>query len=190
MAELTGRTILVCLTGGIAAYKVCEVVSALVQRGADVSVAMTAEAQQFVGPTTVQALTNKPVATTLWAPSSATPIPHIHLAQTAHLILVAPATANILAKLAHGLADELVSTLLLAAAPKRVLLVPAMNEAMWTHPATQANTQTLARFGYTLIGPASGWQACRTVGPGRMVEPVEILAAATQKLADLNVPVV
>lgn len=183
MQNLTKRTILVCLTGGIAAYKVCEVVSKLVQAGAGVHVAMTAEAQHFVGPTTFQALTGNAVATTLWNPSEATPIPHINLAQGADLILVAPATANILAKLAQGIADELVSTLLLAAPPARLLLAPAMNQEMWLHPATQRNVATLAEWGIARVGPATGWQACRTIGPGRMSEPAEILAAVEAKLA-------
>jgi len=181
----TPRTILVCVTGGIAAYKVCDVVSKLVQGGAIVNVAMTQEATHFVGPTTFQALTNRPVQTTLWSPadaSGADTIPHINLAQSADLVVVAPATANIIAKLAAGIADELVSTLLLAAHPKRIVMAPAMNEAMWKHPATQRNCQTVLDWGVTFVGPGSGWQACRTVGAGRMAESAEILAAVQARL--------
>ena len=179
----TNRSILVCVTGGIAAYKVCDVVSKLVQGGHRVNVAMTAEAQQFVGATTFQALTGTAVATTLWHPSDANPIPHINLAQQADLILVAPATANILAKMAHGIADELVSTLLLAGDPKRIVVAPAMNAAMWGHPATVHNCTLLRQWGITFIGPDSGYQACGTIGPGRMVEPRDILEAVQKQLA-------
>ena len=167
--DLASKKILLCVTGGIAAYKVCEVASRLVQRGADVHVAMTAEALQFVGAMTFQALTGHAVATSLWdAQDAGGPVPHIALAQNADLVIVAPATANVIAKLAHGVADDLVPTLLLAAEPKRILMAPAMNEQMWNHPATQANCKTVAAYGVELVGPGSGWQACRTVGAGRM----------------------
>lgn len=188
MENLHGRQILVCVTGGIAAYKVCEVVSKLVQAQAAVDVAMTAEATQFVGPVTFQALTNRAVHTTLWTPTEGAggkPIPHINLAQAADLVLVAPATANILGKLANGIADDLVSTLLMAADPKRVLVAPAMNEAMWGHPAVKRNCESALSFGVSFVGPGSGWQACRTVGAGRMSEPADILAAVEAKLATL-----
>lgn len=186
--DLSARSILVCVTGGIAAYKVCEVVSRLVQRGAQVSVAMTQAATQFVGPTTFQALTARPVFTDLWAHVDTKDPQHIRLAQTADLILVAPATADMLAKMAHGIADDLVSTLLLAADPQRVVAAPAMNAAMWTHPATQRNCAQLQADGITLIGPGTGWQACRTIGPGRMSDPAEILEALSQKLAQVSKP--
>ncbi len=183
MAEtIQGKKILICITGGIAAYKVCEVVSRLNQAGAIINVAMTDEAQKFIGPTTFQALTGRPVATTLWHPSEANPIPHINLAQQADMILVAPATANIIAKLACGIADELVSTLLLAANPKRVYMAPSMNEQMWDHPATQRNLKTVRDYGVTYFGPASGWQACGTVGVGRMIEAAEIIEQVKEAL--------
>lgn len=181
-SELSDKKVLLCITGGIAAYKVCEVASKLSQAGASVHVAMTAEATQFVGAVTFQALTGKPVATTLWQANEATPIPHINLAQTADLILVAPATANIIAKYACGIADELISTLLLAADPKRVYMAPAMNEQMWNHPATQRNLKTVHEYGVTYIGPASGWQACGTVGVGRMVEAAEMIDVVKKAL--------
>jgi phosphopantothenoylcysteine decarboxylase/phosphopantothenate--cysteine ligase len=190
--DLAGREILVCVTGGIAAYKVCDVVSKLVQAGAGVAVAMTAEAAHFVGPTTLAALSNRPVSTTLWAGAEGTgggggaQIPHIQLAQQADLVLVAPATANILAKLAHGIADELVSTLLLAAEPQRVLLAPAMNQGMWSHPATRRNVARVLEDGASIVGPGTGWQACRDIGAGRMSEPSEILEAVRAHLTRLG----
>ena len=192
--KLNGRTILVCVCGGIAAYKVCELVSKLVQAGASVSVAMTAEALHFVGPTTFQALTANPVATDLWASDSTQhsalstqhSVSHIALAQKCDLIVVAPCTANMLGKMAHGLADELVSTLLLAAEPKRILIAPAMNEQMWNHPATQRNAKQVFADGVQFVGPGTGWQACRTIGIGRMSEPAEILEAIAVKLAALT----
>jgi len=126
--NLHNRSILVCVCGGIAAYKVCDVVSKLVQAGAAVTVAMTDEALHFVGATTFQALSANPVYTDLWTHVETKDPQHIRLAQKSDLVLVAPATANIMAKMAHGIADELVSTLLLAADPKHIVIAPAMNE--------------------------------------------------------------
>ena len=183
--DLSGKTILVCVTGGIAAYKVCDVVSKLAQRGAAVHVAMTEAATHFVGPVTFQALTNKPVFTSLWQSAADVPIPHINVAQGADLVLVAPATADILGKLAHGIADDLVSTMLLAVEPRRVLLAPSMNAQMRNHPATQRNCRQVFGDGAEFVGPGEGWQACRTVGAGRMSEPAEILEAVAKKLAAL-----
>jgi phosphopantothenoylcysteine synthetase/decarboxylase len=175
-------SVLVCVCGGIAAYKVCDVVSKLVQAGVAVEVAMTEAAQKFVGAVTFQALSARPVITDMWSATDTTDPQHIRLARHADAILVAPATANAIGHLAQGLADDLVSTLLLAADPKRVILAPAMNEAMWNHPAVQANIATVQGFGVTLVGPGSGWQACRTVGVGRMSEPAEILTAVHARL--------
>jgi len=180
--NLKNRTILVCVCGGIAAYKVCEVVSKLTQAGADVRVAMTAEARQFVGPATFQALTSNPVYTDLWTPLEGRDPQHIRLAQKEDLILVAPCTGNMMAKMAAGIADELVSTLLLAADPQRVVIAPAMNEGMWNHPATRRNARQLLADGIQFIGPGEGWQACGTIGVGRMSEPAEILDWIAQKL--------
>ena len=180
--DLAGKTILVCVTGGIAAYKVCDVVSKLVQRGGSVTVAMTAAATKFVGPATFQALTANPVFTDLWEHVGTADPQHIRLAQTADLILVAPCTANMLGKLANGIADDLVSTILLAANPQHVLLAPAMNEGMWQHPAVQHNLTQVKQFGISTIGPGTGWQACRTVGVGRMSEVAEILEAVATRL--------
>jgi phosphopantothenoylcysteine decarboxylase/phosphopantothenate--cysteine ligase len=180
--NLKNRTILVCVCGGIAAYKVCEVVSKLVQAGANVRVAMTEEAQKFVGVATFQALTANPVYTDLWISPEGRDPQHIRLAQKEDLILVAPCTANMMGKMAQGIADELVSTLLLAADPKNVVIAPAMNEGMWNHPATQRNAETLRQDGVAFIGPGSGWQACRSVGVGRMSEAAEILEWIGKKL--------
>jgi phosphopantothenoylcysteine decarboxylase/phosphopantothenate--cysteine ligase len=181
-SDLSSRQVLICVCGGIAAYKVCDVVSKLVQRGASVQVTMTAEAQHFVGATTFQALTARPVYTDLWTNLDAQDPQHIRLAQKSDLIVVAPATANVIAKMAHGLADDLISTLLLAANPRQILCAPAMNEAMWNHPATQRNCKTVVETGVELIGPGSGWQACRTVGQGRMSEAAEIVQRVEQRL--------
>jgi phosphopantothenoylcysteine synthetase/decarboxylase len=180
--NLQNRSILVCVCGGIAAYKVCDVVSKLAQAQATVTVAMTAEAQKFVGATTFQALTANPVYTDLWTPHEGRDPQHIRLARQADLILVAPCTGNMMAKMAAGLADDLVSVLLLAAEPAKIAIAPAMNEGMWVHPATQRNARRLLEDGVQFIGPAEGWQACRTVGMGRMSESAEILAWVEKKL--------
>jgi phosphopantothenoylcysteine decarboxylase/phosphopantothenate--cysteine ligase len=179
--SLADHEVLLCVCGGVAAYKTAALVSALVQRGCGVSVAMTRNGQRFVGRATFEALTGRPVATSMWKAKGPAEIRHVRLAETADLIVVAPATANILGKLAGGIADDLVSTLLLAAeAP--VLLAPAMNARMWQHPATQRNVAILRENGYALVGPESGWQACGTVGPGRMSAPETLLAEIEKRL--------
>lgn len=177
-----GREILVGVTGGIAAYKTAALVSKLVQAGAAVSVVMTENATRFVGPLTFQTLTGRPVCTDPYAAPEVYHADHIALADRAELAVVAPATANCLAKLANGLADDLLSTVLLAIdAP--LVLAPAMNVRMWNHPAVQANARTVAERGVTLVGPGEGRLACGTVGKGRMAEPEEILAAMAAILA-------
>jgi phosphopantothenoylcysteine decarboxylase/phosphopantothenate--cysteine ligase len=178
---LSGYELLVFVTGGIAAYKTAALVSALVQQGGGVTVAMTRNARRFVGSVTFEALTGRPVATSMWRRRPAADIQHLTLSETADLIVVAPATANILAKLAGGIADDLVSTLLLGA-DCPVMLAPAMNARMWQHPATGRNVTWLRENGYTLIGPEEGWQACRAVGPGRMSEPETLLVEIQQRL--------
>jgi phosphopantothenoylcysteine decarboxylase/phosphopantothenate--cysteine ligase len=169
------QSILVCVCGGIAAYKVCHVVSQLAQHQYHVDVAMTAESLKFVGALTFEALSGRPVHTDLWDNPNSQDPQHIQLAQKAGLILVAPTTANMIGKIAHGLADDLVSTLLLAAEPEKLLLAPAMNEQMWNNPAVQANVALLRSRNVAMIGPESGWQACRTIGVGRMSEPDAII---------------
>ena len=167
---LKGREILVGVTGGIAAYKTAALVSRLVQAGAGTSVIMTEHAARFVGPLTFQTLTGRPVYTDMFASPEVYRADHISLADRADLVVVAPATANCLAKLAHGIADDLLSTALLAVeAP--VLLAPAMNERMWEHPAVRANVELLRSRGVRMIGPDEGYLACGTTGKGRMAEP-------------------
>ncbi|MCL6449189.1 MAG: bifunctional phosphopantothenoylcysteine decarboxylase/phosphopantothenate--cysteine ligase CoaBC [Armatimonadetes bacterium] len=171
---LAGRSIILGVTGGIAAYKAAELASALTRAGALVNVVMTQAAQEFVQPLTFAALTGRPVHTTLFGPLTSGPIPHIELAARADLAVIAPATANILAKLAHGLADDLLSSLLLAVTCP-VLLCPAMNAAMYAHPAVQANLHRLKEMGYHIVEPEVGRLACGVEGRGRMPAPEVIL---------------
>jgi phosphopantothenoylcysteine decarboxylase/phosphopantothenate--cysteine ligase len=178
---LSGYEVLVCVTGGIAAYKTATLVSALVQQDCGVTVAMTRNGRRFVGPVTFEALTGRPVASSMWRRRAAVDIQHLALSETADLIVVAPATANIIGKLTGGIADDLVSTLLLGAACP-VMLAPAMNTRMWQHPTTQRNVTWLRDNGYILVGPEEGWQACRAVGPGRMSEPAKLLTAIQKQL--------
>lgn len=166
--------ITLAVTGGIAAYKCCEFVRSLKKAGVDVHVVMTEHAAAFVGPVTFEALSGHPVAMTEWAPGPQGAMPHIGLNQSADLLVVMPATANIIAKAAHGIADDLVSTLI-AARRQPVLFVPAMNRFMWDNPANQRNVGTLRRDGCFFAGPACGFQACGDVGSGRMLEPSEVL---------------
>lgn len=172
--DLAGYEVLVCVCGGIAAYKVCAVVSELAQRGAGVSVAMSSAATQFVQPLTFKALSARPVLLNLWEAPDAADVQHIRKTEEADLVVVAPATADVIGKIASGLADDVVSTLVISAASP-ILMVPAMNNRMWDNPIAQRNVQVLKGFGYTFLGPASGWLACRSVGPGRMMEPREIV---------------
>ena len=167
---------LLCVCGGIAAYKTADLVRRLRDAGAHVQVAMTENAQRFVGAQTFQALSGQPVRTTLWDAQAEAAMGHIELARWAQCIVVAPATANTLAKLAHGFADDLVSTLCLAStAPLTVC--PAMNHVMWRHPATQDNIATLRARGVQVVGPDDGPLAEGESGPGRMAEPLAIVAA-------------
>ena len=178
--------LLVCLSGGIAAYKVGSVVSALVQRGAGVTVAMTDSATKLVGPATFRGLTGRAVYTDLWSQEVSADIEHISLSDRADLVVLAPATANILAKMAAGIADDLVCTTLLAAEGP-VLLAPAMNVRMWGNPATEHNVAVLKEREHILVGPESGWQACGKVGIGRMAEP-EAIVRAIEKILSQKKP--
>ena len=173
--ELAGYEVLVAVCGGIAAYKSAQLVSMLVQHGAGVSVAMTQAAEKFITALTFEALSARPVHTTVWQ-TAATP-PHLSLTETADLMIVAPATANIIGKMACGIADDLVSNLALSVAGP-LLLAPAMNTRMWEHPAVSANIRTLVERGCRIVGPNEGWMACRTIGKGRMSEPEEIFRDA------------
>ncbi|MDQ1243159.1 MAG: phosphopantothenoylcysteine decarboxylase / phosphopantothenate---cysteine ligase [Pseudomonadota bacterium] len=176
MATQAPTRILLGVTGGIAAYKSAELVRRLRDRGAEVQVVMTAGARQFVTPLTFQGLSGRPVRTDLWDEAAEAAMGHIELARWADRVLIAPASADFLARLAHGLADDLLTTLCLATgAPLSV--APAMNRLMWANAATQANVAVLRSRGVTVLGPAEGDQACGETGPGRMLEPAEILDA-------------
>ena len=179
--DLGGYEVLACVCGGIAAYKVCEVVSKLVQRGVGVTVAMTRSARKFVGPTTFQALTGRRVLTSLWSTDDPDDVQHIAMTGAADLVLIAPATANIIGKIAAGIADDVVTTLVISTASP-VILAPAMNDRMWANPIVQQNVAALKKHGYFLVGPGEGWLACRSIGPGRMAEPTDILETVVAKL--------
>ncbi|UZJ43556.1 bifunctional phosphopantothenoylcysteine decarboxylase/phosphopantothenate--cysteine ligase CoaBC [Marinimicrobium sp. C6131] len=170
MSSLTNKRILLGVTGGIAAYKSAELVRRLKERGADVRVVMTASAREFMTPLTFQALSGNPVHTDLLDPAAEAAMGHIELARWADRILVAPASANFMARLAEGRGDDLLTTLCLATR-EPIVLAPAMNQGMWQNPATQANLETLRSRGIQLLGPGDGSQACGEVGPGRMLEP-------------------
>lgn len=184
LSAFGGRRVIIGVTGGIAAYKTAMLVSRLAQAGADVTVCMTEAATRFVTPLTFQALSARPVYTSAWEHIEAKDPQHIALARTADIAVVAPCTMDCMAKLAHGIVEDMVGTVLSAVdrAVTPVLLAPSMNEVMWSQPATQRNVATLRADGFVLIGPDEGWQACRAVGPGRMSEPEAILGAMAQAL--------
>ena len=181
-SALQGHKILLCVCGGIPASKSAELVRRLRDAGAEVTVAMTQNAQHFVGATTFQAVSGRQVRTSLWDAAAEAAMGHIELARWADRIVIAPATANTLAKLAHGFADDLVTTLCLATTAP-ITVAPAMNHRMWLHPATQANIETLRGRGVAIVGPNDGPLAEGESGPGRMSEPAEILAAVRQAFA-------
>ena len=172
--ELQGKRIVLGVTGGIAAYKAAELVRLLGKQGADVQVAMTEGATHFVTATTFQALSGKPVYLDQWDARMPNAMAHIDLSRQADLILVAPASADFMARIANGMADDLLATMVLARTCP-LILAPAMNRQMWENPATQRNVATLAADGAAVIGPACGEQACGEVGAGRMLEPEEIV---------------
>ena len=169
------RKILLGVTGGIAAYKSPDLVRRLMEQGAEVQVVMSAGAKQFVTPLTFQAVSGREVRDDLWDESSEAAMGHIELARWADEIIIAPATADFLAKLAHGFAEDLLTTLCLATTAP-ITVAPAMNRQMWANPATQANVRLLKERGVRVLGPASGEQACGEVGVGRMLEPTQIAA--------------
>jgi len=176
--ELAGRRIVLGLSGGIACYKAAELTRALVKEGAVVQVVMSEAAEQFITAVTLQALSNRNVYTSQWDAREANNMAHINLTRDADAVLVAPASADFVAKLLHGRADDLLSLMCLARPIERcpLLVAPAMNREMWAHPATQRNFAQLAADGATVLGPASGDQACGEIGDGRMLEPEELLA--------------
>ncbi|OOZ46100.1 bifunctional phosphopantothenoylcysteine decarboxylase/phosphopantothenate--cysteine ligase CoaBC [Solemya velum gill symbiont] len=171
--SLLGRHILLGVSGGIAAYKSAELARLLVKAGAEVRVVMTTAATEFVGPMTFQALTGHTVRSGLFDEEHEAAMGHIELARWADLVVIAPATADLMARLAHGKADDLLTTLVLAT-PAAVAIAPAMNQQMWADTATQANLERLDEREYLIWGPAAGEQACGDVGMGRMIEPAEI----------------
>jgi phosphopantothenoylcysteine decarboxylase/phosphopantothenate--cysteine ligase len=178
---MSGREVIIGVTGGIAAYKTAALTSRLVQAGVGVSVVMTASARQLVGEATFAALTSRPVATGVFDRSTHPLGAHIELAENADLLCVAPATANFLGKAAHGIADDLLSTLYLSYSGP-VLLAPAMKSEMWDKPVVQRNVQRLLDDGAEFIGPEEGWLSCRKRGVGRMAAPETIFAAIQQLL--------
>ncbi|PST94557.1 bifunctional phosphopantothenoylcysteine decarboxylase/phosphopantothenate--cysteine ligase CoaBC [Photobacterium iliopiscarium] len=174
MQTLAGKKILLGISGGIAAYKCAELTRRLIERGAQVHVVMTKAAQEFITPLTMQAVSGNPVSSSLLDPSAESSMGHIELAKWADLVLLAPATADLIARISAGMGNDLLSTLCLATdAP--IAVAPAMNQQMYRNVATQENLATLHRRGFTLWGPASGEQACGDVGPGRMLEPMQLV---------------
>lgn len=171
---MQGREILLGVSGGIAAYKSADLTSKLVQQGAAVSVVMTQAAQKFIGATTFEALTGRPVYQGAFSPQEHFRGEHIGLAQRAELFVIAPATANVIAQMANGFAEDLLSTLTLTCTAP-ILLAPAMNADMWAKPAVQRNMAQLKKDGIHIVEPGEGWLSCGIVGKGRMAEPTEIL---------------
>src|ERR1700735_1443773 len=190
---MTAKTrVLLGVTGGIAAYKSPDLVRRLIERGADVQVVMTGAAQRFVSPMSFQAVSGRPTRSGLWDDAAEAAMGHIELARWAQIVLIAPASADFIARLAGGRADDLLAPLCLATeAP--VVLAPAMNRIMWSNKATQANVDTLISRGIRILGPASGNQACGEVGAGRMWEPMKLAESLLEPpanaglLAGLNI---
>ncbi|WP_043529258.1 bifunctional phosphopantothenoylcysteine decarboxylase/phosphopantothenate--cysteine ligase CoaBC [Litchfieldella xinjiangensis] len=179
MSTLLGKRILLGISAGIAAYKSAHLARLLKKAGAEVRVVMTDGAQAFITPLTLQALTGEAVRTSLLDPEAEAGMGHIELARWAELILVAPGTADLMARLANGMADDLLTTLCLASDAERAM-APAMNQAMWRHPATRRNAARLEADGWALLGPDAGDQACGDIGPGRMLEPEAIVARLSE----------
>jgi len=183
MTDLSGREVLLGVTGGIAAYKACEIIRELRKEGANVHVVLTASGAQFITPLTLQTLSKNPVHTDLFDLLSESEIGHIALAQRAHLLLIAPATANILGKIRNGIADDLLSTIVMATTAP-VLLAPAMNSQMYASPAVVENAGVLRERGFTFVDPDEGELACGTVGPGRLADTAKIVEMARILLAE------
>ncbi len=182
MENLKGKCVLLCVTGGIAAYKMPNVASALVKAGAQVHVIMTENATQFITPLTFESLTNNRCVVDTFARDFQYDIAHVSLATAADLILIAPATANVIAKLAHGIADDMLTTTVLAARCRK-LVAPAMNTAMLENPVTQDNINLLRRYGFGIIEPASGMLACHAVGSGKLPDPEVLLDHIAREIA-------
>lgn len=187
MQTLAGKKILLGISGGIAAYKCAELTRRLIERGAEVRVVMTKAAQEFITPLTMQAVSGFPVSDSLFDPAAEASMGHIELAKWADLVLLAPATADLIARISAGMGNDLLSTLCLAT-DSPIVVAPAMNQQMYSNVATQENLATLKRRGFHIWGPASGEQACGDVGPGRMLEPMQLVHLAEDffQPADLN----
>jgi phosphopantothenoylcysteine decarboxylase/phosphopantothenate--cysteine ligase len=181
--RLKGREVIVGVCGSIACYKVADVVSRLVQEGAGVTVCMTESAGKFVTPLTFETLSGRRVHTDIFTVVDTGDTQHIGLTERADLMLVAPATTNLIAKVACGITDDLLSLMVCAAACP-VVFAPAMNSRMWDHPIAQENYAKLARLGYRFIGPEMGWLACRTTGAGRLSEPATIVDEIIRMLTE------
>ncbi len=174
MQTLAGKKILLGISGGIAAYKCAELTRRLIERGAEVRIVMTKAAQEFITPLTMQAVSGYPVSDSLFDPAAEASMGHIELAKWADLVLLAPATADLIARISAGMGNDLLSTLCLAT-DSPVAVAPAMNQQMYLNVATQENLATLKRRGFPIWGPGSGEQACGDVGPGRMLEPMQLV---------------
>ncbi len=183
---LEGLNILLCVSGGIAAYKAVDLASKLTAAGAVVNTVMTENACRFVGPKSFEAVTGSAVFTSLWSKSEEYKISHINLVDWADVVVVAPATANIIGKIANGICDDLLSTTLCVCWAKPTLLAPAMNSNMWNNPAVQHNVKMVKEMGFELIGPEEGRLACGTEGIGRMSEPEDILAAIEKMASEIK----
>jgi len=187
-SNLNNLNILLGVTGGIAAYKAVDLAAKLITAGAKVHTIMTENAVQFVQPLSFQAVTGSQVHTSMWAESANFKINHIALAELADIVIIAPATANIIAKIANGICDDLLSTTLCALWDKPILLAPAMNTNMWTNPAVKWNIKAVNEMGIQITGPATGRLACGTEGIGRMSEPSDIIKAVeTDNTSTLSV---
>ena len=185
-SNLSGLNILLGVSGGVAAYKAVDLASRLTASGARVNTIMTENACRLIGPKSFEAVTNSAVYTTLWNTTQEYKISHINLADWADIVVVAPATANIIGKIANGICDDLLSTTLSACWAKPTLLAPAMNNNMWTNAAVQRNIETVKGVGSKLIGPEKGRLACGTEGIGRMSEPQDILEAIEKIASEIK----
>lgn len=179
MQTLAGKKILLGISGGIAAYKCAELTRRLIERGAQVQVVMTKAAKEFITPLTMQAVSGRPVSDSLLDPAAEASMGHIELAKWADLVLLAPATADLIARMSAGMGNDLLTTLVLAT-DSPIAVSPAMNQQMYRNVATQENIATLARRGMHILGPAAGEQACGDIGPGRMLEPMQLVGLCEQ----------
>ena len=185
-SNLSGLNILLGVSGGVAAYKAVDLASRLTTGGAKANTIMTENACRLIGPKSFEAVTNSAVYTTLWNTTQEYKISHINLADWADIVVVAPATANIIGKIANGICDDLLSTTLCACWAKPTLLAPAMNNNMWTNAAVQRNIKAVKGMGFKLIGPEKGRLACGTEGIGRMSEPQDILEAIEKIASEIK----